>query len=286
MAVVMMSTANLAYRKAVARTRERSVEGTNASSAPWLKHFVEQLPEDDSSFALTAMVEPERHRKERLLRSSANPYFSRFAWFMYLRITSTAWFESLVILTILMVGVATVIDLEYGGADPAVALFVSLTGIITIIIFTLECAVKIIAEGPEPLRYFTHPEDGYFNTFDFLLNAVGLCTLALRGRSAGAIAGLRLLRLVRLLTLIKSVPVLRAIITGLIVGMKSVCYIVILLFLVMYIFAILGVISLGSNDPARFSTVRIAMLTLFQVSTLTGWSSIACKYGQSMPMNN
>ena len=90
MAVVMMSTANLAYRKAVARTRERSVEGTNASSAPWLKHFVEQLPEDDSSFALTAMVEPERHRKERLLRSSANPYFSRFAWFMYLRITNNA----------------------------------------------------------------------------------------------------------------------------------------------------------------------------------------------------
>ena len=52
-------------------------------------------------------------------------------------------------------------------------------------------------------------------------------------------------------------------------------YILVLLLLVIYMFAVLGVIMLGANDPANFGTVTTAMLTLFQVSTLTNWASIA-----------
>ena len=74
---------------------------------------------------------------------------------------------------------------------------------------------------------------------------------------AAALGGLRTLRLVRLLTLIKNVPQLRAIISGLVVGMKSVLYIVALLWLVIYIFAILGCNLFGANDPARFGTVSV-----------------------------
>ena len=78
----------------------------------------------------------------------------------------------------------------------------------------------------------------------------------------------RLLRLVRLLTFIKVVPTLRGIAGGLLVGIKSVTYIVILLFLIIYIFAIMGSMFFGRNDPARFGNVAISMLTLYQVSSI------------------
>jgi len=53
------------------------------------------------------------------------------------------------------------------------------------------------------------------------------------------IGALRMLRLVRLFTFIKGVQQLRVIVSGLITGMKSVLYIVVLLFLVIYIFSIM-----------------------------------------------
>jgi len=62
---------------------------------------------------------------------------------------------------------------------------------------------------------------------------------------------------------------LRVIVAGLIVGVKSVVYIVMLLFLVVYLFAIMGCLLFGANDPARFGTVPMAMLSLFQVRG--GW---------------
>lgn len=48
-----------------------------------------------------------------------------------------------------------------------------------------------------------------------------------------------------------------------------------LLFLIIYLFSIMGCLFLGENDPARFGTVPVAMLSLFQVSTLASWTSIA-----------
>lgn len=95
------------------------------------------------------------------------------------------------------------------------------------------------------------------------------------GESGGAIGALRMLRLVRLLTFIKNVPQLRVILIGLVQGVKSAVYIVMLLFLVICLFSMLGCNLFGENDPARFGNVPIAMLSLFQVSTLASWTSIA-----------
>lgn len=61
-----------------------------------------------------------------------------------------------------------------------------------------------------------------------------------QGSTNGSMIGaLRMLRLVRLFTFIKGVQQLRVIVSGLITGMKSVLYIVVLLFLVIYIFSIM-----------------------------------------------
>ena len=176
-------------------------------------------------------------------------------------------------MNILAVGLATGLDLENRGRDPWVVQFVDSVGVITLSVFTCECLLKIVSCAYKPLLYFTDPDDGSFNTFDFV---IVVASLAFMGNSnSGAIGGLRMLRLVRLLTFIKGVPQLRVIIVGLVQGMGSVVYILMLLLLVVYIFAILGTLLFGFNDPSHFGTVAISMTTLFQISTLASWTGIA-----------
>jgi hypothetical protein len=71
-----------------------------------------------------------------------------------------------------------------------------------------------------------------FNTFDFVIVVAGFAFID--SNSGGAVGALRMMRLVRILTFVKGVPQLRVIITGLIQGLNSVTYIVMLLFLVIY----------------------------------------------------
>jgi voltage-gated sodium channel len=145
---------------------------------------------------------------------------------------------------------------------------------ITFYVFVFEVVIKIISFGDKPYIYFVDKGgNGVFNCFDFVLSAL---SIALVGQSsAGAIRTLRLARLVRLLTIIKNVPELKVIVIGLIAGLRSVVYIVALLILVIYLYAVLGVIVLSDNDRANFGDVPLAMMTLFQVSTLTSWTTLA-----------
>ena len=89
------------------------------------------------------------------------------------------------------------------------------------------------------------------------------------GNSNGsAIGALRLLRLLRLLTFVKGVPQLRVIVSGLLVGLRSVTYIVMLLFLVIYLFAIMV------NHPQAFNGANVASLS---PGTFFGaWLSALC----------
>ena len=48
--------------------------------------------------------------------------------------------------------------------------------------------------------------------------------------------------------------------------------IMVLLTLIIFLYAIIGVKSFGENDPAHFGTLPVAMLTLFVAVTLSDWS--------------
>ena len=76
--------------------------------------------------------------------------------------------------------------------------------------------------------------------------------------------------------IIRKVPQLQVIVAGLMYGMTSISYIAALLFLVYYIFGIVAVLLFKENDPFNFATLPLAILTLFRVSTLDGWSDIMC----------
>mmetsp|Transcript_31661 Transcript_31661/g.62776 ORF Transcript_31661/g.62776 Transcript_31661/m.62776 type:complete len:1001 (-) Transcript_31661:3-3005(-) len=138
-------------------------------------------------------------------------------------------------------------------------------------VFTVECMVKIFAEGTNPVRFFTGPERAW-NNFDFIV--VILCYPFAKPLTGGNAAVLRLMRLARLVKLLKKVPQLQMIVMGLAGGLSSIIYIVILLLLVFYLYAIVGVMYFSKNDPWHFGTLHIAMLTLFRASTLEDWTDI------------
>jgi len=247
----------------------------------WLVEFAERLrvgPEEPSLLELSKLNEDGFSKayalKEAELANSTDRY-DRLAWWVFKNLTSRPWFEAFVMFNILAIGVSTGLDLETDGGvgSPGIKMFIDLTASVTFVVFTLECALKLIAESWHVERYFQDEENGAFNCFDFTIVAAGFAFLG--SDSGGAVGALRLLRLVRLLTFVKGVPQLRGIIVGLVIGMKSVVYILVLLFLVIYLFAIIGVLFLGLNDTARYGTVTTAMLHLFQVSTLASWTNIA-----------
>jgi hypothetical protein len=64
------------------------------------------------------------------------------------------------------------------------------------------------------------------------------------------------------------------IVMGLAGGLSSIVYIVILLLLVFYLYAIVGVMYFKTNDPWHFGTLHIAMVTLVRAATLEDWTEI------------
>ena len=139
-------------------------------------------------------------------------------------------------------------------------------------IFAIEVFVKIFAEGMAPWNYWFGSE-WKWNNFDFII--VVLC-LPVWGDSFGgsSVALLRLMRLMRVMKLVKKIPQLQMIVMGLIGGMQSISYILLLLTIVLYLFAIMGIYAFGLNDSFHFGSLTKAMFTLFRAATLEDWTDI------------
>jgi len=171
-AVVAMSAAALAYRKASQRARDK----TNKTLPPWLHEFRDLLPEikglEDEGEEPASPGSPPRSPKkgketvaeikEAEMKDKDDPYL-KLAWAMHEKVTSKNWFEGFVMLNILMIGLATGLDLQFADdPNPGVTGFVDVTGLFTMVVFTLECVCKLVAEGYRPDRYFTDAENGAF----------------------------------------------------------------------------------------------------------------------------
>ncbi len=114
-------------------------------------------------------------------------------------------------------------------------------------------------------------DDAFWNNFDFFIVTI----LWIPGEIVGGnIAFLRLLRLMRLFKLVEKIKQLAVIMQGLIKGLGSVVYIILLMLLIFFLFAIVGVTTFRRNDPWRYGGLGIAMLSLFTTSTLEGWTSV------------
>lgn len=132
-------------------------------------------------------------------------------------------------------------------------------------IFIVEIALKITAHGRRPFDYF---RDGW-NVFDFTIVAV--CLLPVGGPFA---AVLRLVRTLRLLRLVTALPRLQLLVGALLKSMSAMGYVTLLLALIFYIYAVIGIHLFGQHAPAQFGSLSTALLSLFQMITLDAWSEL------------
>lgn len=134
-------------------------------------------------------------------------------------------------------------------------------------IFLFEVLLKIVAEEAKPWKYFY---DGW-NVFDILIVCASFFPSS---GGSSTVTVFRLLRLLRVLKLMRAVPELQVLVTSVLRCSTSIAYILFILAIFYYFFAIIGLTFFAENDPWHFGTLHFAMLILFDASTQDNWSQI------------
>ena len=132
-------------------------------------------------------------------------------------------------------------------------------------IFVLEAVLKMARHGRRWYRYFGDT----WNIFDFLI--VVVCFLPIGGQYA---AVLRLVRVLRALRLVTALPKLQLLVSSLLKSIPSLAYVGLLLGVLFYVYAVMGVFLFRGNDPVHFQDLSTALLTLFRVVTLEDWTDV------------
>uniref|UniRef100_A0A8C1E249 Sodium channel protein n=1 Tax=Cyprinus carpio carpio TaxID=630221 RepID=A0A8C1E249_CYPCA len=146
-----------------------------------------------------------------------------------------------------------------------------------IAVFTSECVLKMIA-----LRQYFFTVG--WNVFDFIvviLSIVGKIFIKKYFVSPTLFRVIRLARIGRVLRLIRGAKGIRTLLFALMMSLPALFNIGLLLFLVMFIYAIFGMSnfayvkkSSGIDDMFNFETFGNSMLCLFQITTSGGWDGL------------
>ncbi len=168
---------------------------------------------------------------------------------------------TLILLSAVIIGLETYPGLAKQHHDA-----LSLIDRFIIALFTFEIALKIFSNGKRPWFYFSDP----WNVFDFIIVAVCLIPFS----DTHYFAVFRILRVLRIFRMITVLPKLRLIIGALLKSIPSMGYVVMLIGILFYVYAIVGVFVFGETDPMHFGDLHHAFVTLFKVLTLEGWTDI------------
>ena len=182
------------------------------------------------------------------------------------------WFQTVVIGVILLSAVASG-GRTYPLSDAALCLIDQIDYAITLF-FVVELLVRFIGEPRK--------RDFLKNGWPVFDSAIVLISIPPINRSESAFL-LRLLRIFRVLRLISVLPELRFIIDSMLKAIPRIFYVCLLLFIIVYIYGTFGSMVFADTDPARWSDVGIAMLTLVQVMTLSSWETVMLPIQQVFP---
>ncbi|CAI5656147.1 unnamed protein product [Oreochromis niloticus] len=151
--------------------------------------------------------------------------------------------------------------------------------LIFIVIFTGECLLKMIS-----LRHYFFMNG--WNIFDFIvviLSIIGMFLAEIIEKyflSPTLFRVIRLARIGRILRLIKSAKGIRTLLFALMMSLPALFNIGLLLFLVMFIYAIFAMSNFayvkkekGIDDLFNFETFANSMICLFQITTSGGWDT-------------
>lgn len=132
-------------------------------------------------------------------------------------------------------------------------------------IFVAELAIRILAFGTRPQRFF---RSGW-NVFDFAI----IAALVIPGVRENA-ALLRILRLLRVARLLKFLPDVRVLLRGAQRAIRPATGLAVLTGLLVFVYGMVGWTLFADVDPTNWGNVGLSMLTLFSILTLEGWNSL------------
>jgi voltage-gated sodium channel len=172
-------------------------------------------------------------------------------------------FNFLVLGVIIFSAILVGISLDTPASSPLYPVIVILEMII-LAFFCIEIIVSVFSEE-KPLNFFKDP----WNAFDFII--VAICFIPLQSK---AVFVLRLVRVLRTFRLFRAFPNLRPVVAGMINSISSVIFVAMLLVILVYIYAVIGVSLFSTIDPIHFGTLWRGLFTLFQILTLENWNTI------------
>ena len=135
--------------------------------------------------------------------------------------------------------------------------------IIFVVIFIIEAFIKIIACS---VHYFLD----IWNLFDLFIIIVSVIPST---TTIYSLRALRVLRAFRTFKIAERVPKLKAIINSILFSSISIVWVFMIILVIFYMYALIGIGYFGDKFPDKFGTIPIALYSLFVVMTLEGLSS-------------
>ncbi|MCH8569282.1 MAG: ion transporter [Balneolales bacterium] len=185
------------------------------------------------------------------------------------KITETSWFNNFILFVILLAGVVVGIQ-TYGEEVAEYKTLLFWVDQAILFIFLVEIFMKMAAEGNRPLRYFNDP----WNIFDFTIVAVCYAAFLVPDVDGFMLAVFRLARVLRVFRVVRTIPKLQLLVNALLKSIPSIGYVGVLLGVIFYIYATMGVFLFKYNDPVHFGNLQLSLISLFRIVTLEDWTDI------------
>lgn len=174
------------------------------------------------------------------------------------KLVESNWFHQLIIIVIVINGVALGLETS-SRLSTSVASLVAWVDSACLVIFVIELGLRLFVYR---WRFF---KSGW-NVFDFLIVAISLAP------TSGGLSVLRAFRILRVLRLITVVHSFRRVVSAMLLALPGVGSVAGLLLLVFYIGGVLSTNLFGEQFPQWFGSLGASMYTLFQIMTLESWS--------------
>ncbi len=130
---------------------------------------------------------------------------------------------------------------------------------VVLTIFVIELLIKFYAYG---LRFFSNA----WNIFDLVVVGLGLLP------DKGGLSALRGLRVIRAMRLLSVIPQMRAVVQALLDALPGMGAVIIMISIVFYVFGVMATLMYGPGFDEWFGTLGRSLYSLFQIMTLESWS--------------
>ncbi len=137
------------------------------------------------------------------------------------------------------------------------------------VLSVVDNLVLVIFVGELLLKFYAYRMSFFksaWNIFDLLVVSLGLLP------SQEGLAALRGLRVIRAMRLLSVVPQMRAVVQALLDALPGMGAVIVMISIVFYVFGVMATLMYGTAFPEWFGTLGRSLYSLFQIMTLESWS--------------